>query len=260
MLHWCGNSEHLRRCTNSCESTDTRWSPTTARRQCAPAGALNQSFFGHRGIIRAGRTPFKPAFPFAATFDIRQPIRHNPGMEEPNNPFGETSDSSRPTHETASAPLPSPIEWVNKRKIRAKDSVDYVVVILHWGTEKATTPDDGQIQFAHALIDGGADAVIGHHPHVLQGIELYKSGIIVYSLGNLVFGGNSRDTYDTGLFEIDLGTHSVKYRFVPVRLEGWKLTNLSGRDAENVKSRMTELSSIFPRRAAFEEWLPLPRH
>src|SRR5512140_3558510 len=43
--------------------------------------------------------------------------------------------------------------------LRAKDSVDYVVVILHWGTEKATTPDDGQIQFAHALIDGGADAV-----------------------------------------------------------------------------------------------------
>jgi poly-gamma-glutamate synthesis protein (capsule biosynthesis protein) len=124
--------------------------------------------------------------------------------------------------------------------------VNYVVVILHWGTEKATEPDRSQIQFAHALIDGGADAVIGHHPHVLQGIERYKSGVIVYSLGNLVFGGNSRDTYDTGLFDIELGNQSAKYQFIPIRLQGWRLTTLTGREAEDVTSRMYKLSSIFP--------------
>ncbi len=139
-----------------------------------------------------------------------------------------------------------PVILADIDRLHKRDSVDYVVVILHWGTEKATMPDDGQIQFAHALIDGGADAVIGHHPHVLQGIELYKSGVIVYSLGNLVFGGNSRDTYDTGLFEIALGTRSVNYQFIPIRLEGWKLTTLSGRGAEEVRSRMAERSSIFP--------------
>jgi poly-gamma-glutamate capsule biosynthesis protein CapA/YwtB (metallophosphatase superfamily) len=119
-------------------------------------------------------------------------------------------------------------------------------VILHWGTEKAVQPDNGQIQFAHALIDGGADAVIGHHPHVLQGIELYKRGVIAYSLGNLVFGGNSRDTYDTGVFEIALGEPSIQFRFIPVRLSGWHLTMLSGREAEDVRIRMFKLSSIFP--------------
>ncbi len=130
--------------------------------------------------------------------------------------------------------------------LRDRDSVDYVVIVLHWGTEKATVPDNDQIQFAHALIDGGADAVIGHHPHVLQGIERYKSGVIAYSLGNLVFGGNSRDTYDTGVFEIALGAKSVKYRFIPIRLQGWKLTELRGPEADAVRSRVVGLSSIFP--------------
>jgi len=74
------------------------------------------------------------------------------------------------------------------------------------GTENARTPDESQRTFAHALIDAGADAVIGHHPHVLQGIERYGNGVIVYSLGNFVFGGNSRSSYDTGLFQIRLPT------------------------------------------------------
>jgi poly-gamma-glutamate capsule biosynthesis protein CapA/YwtB (metallophosphatase superfamily) len=144
------------------------------------------------------------------------------------------------------APRSLPVILADIDSLRSRDSVNYVVVILHWGTEKATEPDRGQIQFAHALIDGGADAVIGHHPHVLQGIERYKSGVIVYSLGNLVFGGNSRDTYDTGLFDIELGNQSAKYQFIPIRLQGWKLTTLTGREAEDVTSRMYKLSSIFP--------------
>lgn len=144
-------------------------------------------------------------------------------------------------------PRSLPVILQHIETLRKRDSVDYVIVNLHWGTEKATIPDAGQVQFARALIDGGADAVIGHHPHVLQGIELYKSGVIVYSLGNFVFGGNSRDSYDTGLFEITLGERAVDYRFIPIRLEGWKLTTLSGRAAEAVKSRMSDLSSIFPK-------------
>jgi poly-gamma-glutamate capsule biosynthesis protein CapA/YwtB (metallophosphatase superfamily) len=143
-------------------------------------------------------------------------------------------------------PRSLPVILADIDSLRKRDSVDYVVVVLHWGTEKATEPDGGQIRFAHALIDGGADAVIGHHPHVLQGIEKYKSGVIVYSLGNFVFGGNSRDTYDTGLFEIALGERSVSYRFIPVRLKGWKLMALAGHEADAVMSYVSKLSSIFP--------------
>ena len=74
------------------------------------------------------------------------------------------------------------------RQIKAaKQQNDLVVVYLHWGTEKTTTPEDYQREMAYELIDAGADLIIGSHPHVLQGIEYYNGVPIVYSLGNLVF-------------------------------------------------------------------------
>ncbi len=76
-----------------------------------------------------------------------------------------------------------------------------VITAFHWGSEKATQPDDTQQALAHLAIDCGADLVVGHHPHVLQGIENYNGKYIVYSLGNFCFGGNSSpsDT-DTMIF------------------------------------------------------------
>lgn len=65
-----------------------------------------------------------------------------------------------------------------------------VLVNIHWGEEKATEPNDLQKQLAHQAVDAGADLVIGHHPHVLQGIEKYNGKYIAYSLGNFCFGGN----------------------------------------------------------------------
>jgi len=123
---------------------------------------------------------------------------------------------------------------------------DYIIVNLHWGTEKAETPDLAQRTFAHALIDAGADAVIGHHPHVLQGIEKYKSGVIAYSLGNLIFGGNSRSTYQTGLFEIRLAPDGPHYALMPVLVDGWRASLLTGVDSSAVAAKVMRLSTIFP--------------
>ena len=131
--------------------------------------------------------------------------------------------------------------------LRLKDSVDYVVVNIHWGTEKETYPDGSQRDLAHRIIDAGADAVIGHHPHVLQGIELYKSGVIAYSLGNFIFGGNGRSTYDTGLFEIRLRGKNKEYSFIPIRIEGWKAVRLTGSECNIVEQRVRRLSSRFAR-------------
>ena len=59
-----------------------------------------------------------------------------------------------------------------------------------------------QKELAHAAVDQGADLVIGHHPHVLQGIEKYNGRNIVYSLGNFCFGGNSYPSdMDTIIFQ-----------------------------------------------------------
>lgn len=69
---------------------------------------------------------------------------------------------------------------------------DFVVINFHWGKERATKPDLRDVALAKMAIDNGADVIIGHHPHVIQPIERYKKGIICYSLGNFIFGGNRR--------------------------------------------------------------------
>lgn len=68
-----------------------------------------------------------------------------------------------------------------------KEKADVIVVSLHWGYDRERYPSPGQRKLAHRLVDVGTDLVLGHHPHVLQGIEYYKDGIIAYSLGNFVF-------------------------------------------------------------------------
>jgi poly-gamma-glutamate synthesis protein (capsule biosynthesis protein) len=65
-----------------------------------------------------------------------------------------------------------------------REGVDVIVVSLHWGLEFARYPSPHQIGLAHRIIDCGADIIVGHHPHCVQGMERYKQGLIFYSLGN----------------------------------------------------------------------------
>ncbi|MDF2590188.1 MAG: hypothetical protein K0S41_4029, partial [Anaerocolumna sp.] len=69
----------------------------------------------------------------------------------------------------------------------AREQSDFVVVYVHWGLEKHSTPEAYQRSLAKQYIDAGADLVIGSHPHVLQGIEYYNGKPIIYSLGNFMF-------------------------------------------------------------------------
>lgn len=83
-----------------------------------------------------------------------------------------------------------------------EEGAQLVIVSFHWGNEKETVPDSNQTQLGHMAIDAGADLVVGHHPHVLQGIEKYNGKYIVYSLGNFCFGGNSAPSdMDTMIFQ-----------------------------------------------------------
>jgi poly-gamma-glutamate synthesis protein (capsule biosynthesis protein) len=97
-----------------------------------------------------------------------------------------------------------------------KRRVDYVVVCFHWGVEYTDTPVAAQIAEAHAAIDAGADMVIGHHPHVLQGAQLYRGHFIIYSLGDLVFDHYSLATGQTVLVRAILSPHGVKVTLIPV--------------------------------------------
>lgn len=82
------------------------------------------------------------------------------------------------------------------------EGAQVIIASFHWREEKAEYPNDVQVELAHAAIDAGADLVLGHHPHVLQGIEQYKGKNIVYSLGNFCFGGNMYPSdMDTMIFQ-----------------------------------------------------------
>ncbi len=77
-------------------------------------------------------------------------------------------------------------------KTMTKKKPDLLIVSFHWGIERTSNPTKSQIELSRIAIDeGGADLVLGHHPHVLQPIEKYNNSYIVYSLGNFCFGGNT---------------------------------------------------------------------
>lgn len=83
-----------------------------------------------------------------------------------------------------------------------KEGADLVIACCHWGIEGDHYPNDYQQQLAHQVIDWGADVLIGTHPHVLQGVELYNGKVICYSLGNFCFGGNRNpQDKDTAIYQ-----------------------------------------------------------
>jgi poly-gamma-glutamate capsule biosynthesis protein CapA/YwtB (metallophosphatase superfamily) len=85
---------------------------------------------------------------------------------------------------------------------QARADHDLVIVLLHWGRERRERPEPAQIHAAHAYVDAGADLVIGHHPHVLQGVERYGNGLIAYSLGNFLFPAREDGFRDSAVLRV----------------------------------------------------------
>jgi poly-gamma-glutamate capsule biosynthesis protein CapA/YwtB (metallophosphatase superfamily) len=129
--------------------------------------------------------------------------------------------------------------------LRKIEKVDYVIVNYHWGKEGSHLADGSQTNLGHFTIDAGADVVIGHHPHVLQGIEKYKKGLIVYSLGNFIFGGNSRREYDTMIFKLTILNGQLIPEVIPIHVSCWQPFALEGRAKEKVLSDVKNYSIKF---------------
>lgn len=127
-----------------------------------------------------------------------------------------------------------------------------VIVTFHWGIEGSNAPNDDQTRLGRAVVDAGADLVLGHHPHVIQGIETYKGRHIVYSLGNFVFGGNSNPadkdsmiyqevfakeagvvvSKENRVIPVSISSVATKNDFHPVLLEGAAKERVLGRVRE----------------------------
>ncbi len=101
---------------------------------------------------------------------------------------------------------------------RMHERCDVVIVSMHAGTEYSSHPNVYQQRFARAAIDAGARLVVGHHPHVTQPVEVYKDGIIFYSLGNLVFDQFQRkDTQRGWIADVRfVGPRIAGYGIIPV--------------------------------------------
>jgi len=95
-----------------------------------------------------------------------------------------------------------------------------VIVFLHWGKEYEDAPSSGQRKTAHLLVDAGAQLVIGHHPHVVQGFERYGRGLIAYSLGNFYFDRSRSNTADGVVARVHLDDRSrpVALTLIPSRI------------------------------------------
>ncbi len=124
---------------------------------------------------------------------------------------------------------------------QAKESCDLVFVYIHWGTESTAVLDDEQVEMAHLYIEAGADAVIGNHPHVLQGFEFYQGKPILYSLGNYWFNSRSRETALLEL-EVDCDTLEVTVRFLPCLQENCRTVLIT--DPTEYASRISSMEEI----------------
>lgn len=139
------------------------------------------------------------------------------------------------------------------------EGADVVIVIFHWGIERDAAPNSHQTMLARLAIDEGADLVCGHHPHVLQGIEVYKGKNIVYSLGNFCFGGNSNPSdKDTMIFQqtFTITKDGLKEdnvtNIIPCSLSSEKNRNnyqptpATGDEANRILRKIQERSSLIP--------------
>ncbi len=113
------------------------------------------------------------------------------------------------------------VDWVRQ----AHQKCDLLVVGLHWGIERMPVPSPYQVALGRAFIDAGADAVWGHHPHVIEGAEVYKGKPIMYSMGNLV----SHTPATTGLIRIYFRDGKFNNaKFLPAQVSGWRTRLVGG--------------------------------
>lgn len=110
----------------------------------------------------------------------------------------------------------NPLYWVHPEyneieiEIQKLKDCNFKIVYIHWGNEFIDYPNVEQKKFAHWLIDIGFDLVIGTHPHVMQGYEIYNDKYIFYSLGNFLFNMPTAETRHSAIVNIDIIDKELK--------------------------------------------------
>lgn len=106
------------------------------------------------------------------------------------------------------------------KTIAAYKNVGSVIVSVHWGNEFIWWPADSIKAMGRAMIDSGAVVVLGHHPHVVQGIESYKDGLIAYSLGNFIFDSFDPECRWSIILCLEIDYNKVsRWSYYPIMLD-----------------------------------------
>ena len=121
---------------------------------------------------------------------------------------------------------------------------DYKIIYFHGGVEGTNYPEQWKVNACRKLIDSGANFVIGMHPHVLQPIEEYHGGVIVYSLGNFLFGGNTAPVKNTIMYQVELKKGSYSQKIIPCQVYSGSRNNWQPCYPETESSRKKTLELL----------------
>lgn len=142
----------------------------------------------------------------------------------------------------------SPLSWIEVEKLikQAEQDGDITIVNIHCGAEYKLASNDRQQKLAHKMIDSGVDIIIGHHPHVVQEIEIYKDRPIFYSLGNFIFDQYfSTETQQGISIAITLNDPTrMLIRLYPLRSQKSIVSFMKNSEAIKLIQRITEKNKI----------------
>lgn len=142
--------------------------------------------------------------------------------------------------------ITSDIRDILREVSMVRERADRVVLSLHWGNEFIRQPSKDQQISARRLIDGGVDVIIGHHPHVLQPIETYEGGIIIYSLGNCIFDHWERTARTGAVVRLLMGDQ-IAYELHPFEIDRKTyIPALLHREDGRVKNIIEETNRLHP--------------
>lgn len=150
-----------------------------------------------------------------------------------------------PDHEAFDFTAWADMELLAPAIAATREQADLVVVSAHWDWEYKDYPSDATVELAHAIADAGADIILGHHPHVPQGIELYNDTFIIYSLGNFAFHQTTKYSIwkkRSIILLLTLSRDGVEeYELIPVTC-GFQPAVAEGELADEILTHMEEIS------------------
>ena len=198
-------------------STDYGWDALSETMEI-----LSQNAIGFSGGGKNIEEARKPAFVekqglkiglLSYTANVNVPLGFQAGQERPGLAPIRISPFFSPDHTNQ-----EDIEALKNDIKKWQPMVDFLVVSFHWGISEGGTHTIAlhQQTIAHHAINAGADLILGHHPHAIQGIEIYKDKPVCYSLGNFVFALEEGFPRETMLFQCRISPHKIhEAKFLP---------------------------------------------